>query len=260
MNRYWCSQTIRLLRKDLSPQVKIGKSSVAGSGVFAAKTVKAGDALCLYGGIYTPAPPAIDAAGDTFMTIFHDDDLSSNEYILNTTSVGGYIDGAPLKQEIDMSGKNDYSYASGYLVNHPPDGSPPNAVVLSFRWWDVFVGIDKRSDWDLYPIPNQRRSDGTPWYLCPSTGEIISHPPPSERDGGDLGAIMTDTGSLYSSMSASLAGALVIAAHELQEGEEIFFDYALRPPFPPWAREWFQPADETITYNFASIPSIADKT
>jgi len=219
-----------MLLRSAVPQVAVRSSMVnsehAGLGVFALEAIPVGAALCLYPGLYTPPVPFVDSSGE--LVVFGPADDADTSYVMNLTTLGGFIDGGRL-DEGHQKGSMSNPLAIGHRINHPPRGMFSNVNVVPFKWSDLrdFV-IANNSAAEQYPIPNARRQDGSPWYFCPFEHKLVRHPTPSsiQQEG------------------ESLAGALLVASAPVDEGSELFLDYALRgPPYPIWAEKWYCPAE-----------------
>jgi hypothetical protein len=214
----------KLLLKHRCSAVVVGKSSIktAGHGVFASREIVAGEAIALYPGIFTPPFPTTAVSDDGSINVLQRHD-ATNAYILNLASIGGFIDGRSLCAVGRLGGLQNPSVV-GHLVNHPPEGIRPNADVASFLWKDV-TSLQSIQD-DYFPLPNSSRDDGSPWYFDSHLQEIVHFPtlstPPTEDE--------------------ALGGALLFATQSIHQGQEIFIDYALKPPYPEWARLWYKPA------------------
>ena len=85
---------------------------------------------------------------------------------------GGYIDGWSIKSQHNDGEKLDLNdSACGHLVNHHAHNH--NTTVYSFSWSEVLEhnepvhNATRRSDEDLFSLPNEMRSDGKStlrWY------------------------------------------------------------------------------------------------
>lgn len=139
--------------------------------------------------------------------------------------MGGYIDGnvtADLPQPDNPS-------AVGHLVNHPFAGGFANVFVLPFMWKDVLGPAINSTE--VYPIPNKRRSDGSPWYFDATAEEIVRFPRDADHYDGDRAS------------HPPVAGAALCSSRELACGDELLLDYGLKgPPYPAWANGWYVPA------------------
>mmetsp|Transcript_17913 Transcript_17913/g.49675 ORF Transcript_17913/g.49675 Transcript_17913/m.49675 type:complete len:331 (-) Transcript_17913:73-1065(-) len=153
-----------LLRSQIQPLVEVKPSTKmsAGKGVFIRRandpnigdissadenTVKAGTALCLYPGIYTPGLPnfvGVASGIDPSILYFANQrdacgmPMDANAYILNTSHLGGYIDAS--KGSLNQVQSGDWGTnpaACGHLVNH--SALDFNVSVVSFRWNSVSV-------------------------------------------------------------------------------------------------------------------------
>ena len=188
--------------------------------------------MCLYPGIYTPGIP-LHAVGSAEVWPLANlsppsdsaSDMSKNAYIMNLT-LGGYIDGQALESQYD---NNDDSLdinpsTCGHLVNH--GAAKSNVEVFSFAWHDILdmgqsASIAKEDDY--FPIPNELRADGSPWYYDTALAELVSFP---RRELTPLPHKM-------------LCGAALISTTPISKGEELLLDYGLREPYPLWAKGWY---------------------
>jgi len=206
-------------------------SEHAGLGVFALEAIPIDAALCLYPGLYTPPVPFVDNSGE--LVVYGPGDDEDTSYVMNLATIGGFIDGGRL-EEVQQGGGMSNPLAIGHRINHPTDGKFPNVSVVPFLWADPKESIeangaaaDKSDSSDSYPIPNARRQDGTPWYFCPFEHKLVWH----------------SSAPLCQEKTNNLAGALIVASAPVEEGSELFLDYALRgPPYPKWAEAWYCPA------------------
>ncbi|CAE8666655.1 unnamed protein product [Polarella glacialis] len=95
-------------------------------------------------------------------------------------------------------------YAVGHFVNHPSEGVQPSVGWQEFRWED--------SDAE---IAANRLHRGL-WYMDPCTGEPVNMP----WEGG--------------SVKVPRVGVAIVALRDIAPGEEIYMDYKLSKPHPPW--------------------------
>lgn len=214
------NEIVRLLTKSGSFLVEVKPSSVngAGRGVFATENVPKDSVVCLYPGIYTPPLPAHASIDDGShyvgnITAPSGGPISHNAYILNLQAVGGFLDGNALVGNDGRVLDRD-SISCGHLVNHRST-SGANVRVLSFRW-------DSLPTLDASIIPNDTRCDGAPWYLDGNSGQMVRFDRSSTNNQRDL-----------------LCGAALYTCRPVRTGEELYLDYGLKPPYPPWAKDWY---------------------
>lgn len=240
--RFILKDTIRLLNKgdkcSRPPRVTVKPSSIptAGLGVFAAKDVDRFSPLCLYPGVYTPPLPFFCISGEEstheYVYLANESIQGSNEYVLNLNDVGGYLDA----KNVEYNGDDDLEYnhdAVGHFVNHGK-GEQANVNVLSFHWnqmLDENLTEQIRCN-AIYDIPNTIRSDGSPWYLDSKTGDITYFCESKVK------RVKNDISNDSNSMP--IAGAVLFANKKIKEGQELFLDYKLKPPYPIWARDWVE--------------------
>jgi hypothetical protein len=209
----------RLLLRSHTPRTELGGSSIhgAGRGVFAVESVGAGEILCLYAGIHTPALPL--GANDSLVHLGNNVAPSGvvpdeNAYILNLHHVGGgYLDGLALTTEDRRLDENPS--ACGHCVNH--SSKQANVQVVSFAWSDVLNEDNDLEHEHLYPLPNIVRADGSPWFLDTGTETIVGY-------GG----------------AGPNAGAAFCAEIDIEAGDELLLNYGLLPPLPSWAVDWYE--------------------
>jgi hypothetical protein len=209
----------RLLSRSHTPRTELRGSSIqeAGRGVFAVESVGAGEILCLYAGVHTPALPL--GANDSLVYLGNNLAPSGvvpdeNAFILNLHHVGGgYLDGLALTtgdRRLD-----DNPSACGHCVNH--SSNQANVQVVSFAWSDV-LNEDNELDQDhLYPLPNIVRADGSPRYLDTCADSIV------ECSG-----------------TGPNAGAAFCAKDNIEAGDELLLNYGLLSPLPSWAADWYE--------------------
>ena len=231
----------------------------AGMGVFAARRVMRGTALCLYPGTFLPPIPA------GYVALTGHDDLvgaaarSTNAYICNLGAAAVAWDGSTFRDgctgavvggSLDGSGPALAGLAGdalanpaavGHLVNHA-SGAVPNATPVSFLWRHVLDAADTTpgvtagaagsgtGEGTRYPLPNVFVGGGAPWFVDAETGEVVLHPPPPATEEAAL--------------ARGLCGLVFMADEDLEPGEEVLIDYALgaRRAWPPWALPWYTPA------------------
>ena len=204
----------KLLRRSVAPVVKVRSSEVqgAGLGVFATQPITKEDPVCFYPGVFSPGLPR--ALSDA--TYFGNTSLPSgvhppemNAYILNLKSTGGYLDG------LATGGMTDNPVACAQLVNH--NRQRQNVHVVSFWWYAVLDDMTSfDADDEFYRIPNQRRCDGAPRFF--HNNEMVY---------------------FEKHTTTHCAGAVLCASRDLADGEELYLDYGLQQPLPPWARGWY---------------------
>ena len=253
---------LRRRRRSEGQLVAVQTSAIknAGRGVFCQQEfIKAGTALCLYPGVYTPPLPCTGGPqGDDLYLA--GSDLENRAYIMNLQGIGGHIDG----EDDDIPGARENPLAIGQFVNHPSkaNGQHPNVGVVSFKWPDIFRPIDGISaDADcsrsmgasieeegmgeslddcaseLFDIPNVPRADGSPWFYDGTAGEIVYFPDNTSEEGMGLDVDSPHRGD----SSVSTGGALIYAATDLHKGDECCLDYSLQKPYPAWAKDWYEP-------------------
>lgn len=185
-------------------------------------------------------------------------ELENRAYILNLPEVGGHIDG-----EKDIPGARENPLAIGQFINHPSkaNGQQPNVGVVSFMWSDIFKSFDHKSEVgdisgstgtrleevmgeslddcasELFDVPNVPRADGSPWFYDGTAGEIVYFPDNTgEKEmGPDVGSPSGCEATI------STGGALIYAETDLHKGDECCLDYSLQKPYPPWAKDWYEP-------------------
>jgi hypothetical protein len=171
----------------------------------------------------------------------------NNAYILNLqTPTGGYIDGMALaimdgiSKTVHVSkSTNDCAYTPrtirsldenpscrAHLVNHSKARS--NVEIIPFSWVDVAPSMDDILDHQsMFDLPNVIRQDGAPRYFLNS--EIVYY------------ATTTDTAT-SSSRIGNVCGAVLCATKDIEQDRELFLDYGLELPLPPWAAHWYENA------------------
>jgi len=208
--------------------LRVADSSLpgAGLGVYAGAAadgggIRGGEVVALYPGIFVPLVPLharAAARGEPVMDVLHmarlwgygaiDSRLcevsfeEGSSYWLILEEHSGLMDGFRPEQRVGGSGCNS-PFAVGHLVNHPPRGTAPNVS------WQEF-------DWNgASPLVPNRLHRGL-WYMHPTTMEPVDMP-------SEEGAVQLP-----------LPGVAIVALRDLAEGEELFMDYKLSKPHPPW--------------------------
>jgi len=233
MKRPIYKQIYNLLKKSHESLVSINPSTItnAGHGAFSRKRISSElpRVVCLYPGIYTPPIPnyalrhteyLANVIPPSFYT--HRLQMDENAYVLNLQSSGGYIDGCALESQFNKTTKLDTNpSACGHLVNH--DAVHYNTEVFDFCWSDI-MGFQNGSgeEDDLYILPNEIRTDGSPWYYDKIHEDIVRFPKQSIETSG-----------------IKSHGAALLVTKPLDEGDELLLDYKLSEPYPKWAEEWY---------------------
>mmetsp|Transcript_28991 Transcript_28991/g.90241 ORF Transcript_28991/g.90241 Transcript_28991/m.90241 type:complete len:122 (-) Transcript_28991:83-448(-) len=113
------------------------------------------------------------------------------------------MDGFRPEQRVGAAGCRS-PYAVGHLVNHPPRGTAPNVAWQEFAW-----------ERETAALAANRLHRGL-WYMDPASMEPVDMP----SEEGEL--------------RLPLPGVAIVALRDLAEGEELFMDYKLSRPHPPW--------------------------
>jgi len=208
--------------------LRVADSSLPGAGLgvyagaSASGSISAGTVVALYPGVYVPLVPLharAAARGEAVMDVLHmarlwgpgalDSilcDMSFEEassYWLILEEHSGLMDGFLPEKRVGGRGCMG-PFAVGHLVNHPPKGVAPNVAWHEFVWEE-----------DALPLAANRLHRGL-WYMDPATMEPVDMP---SEDG---------------EVRLPLPGVAIVALRELAEGEELFMDYKLSKPHPPW--------------------------
>jgi SET domain len=246
----------------------------AGRGVFSTTRIPNQTAFCLYPGVYTPGLPMHTVV--TSAANAHDNvvvylgkssppsagagDFDTNAYILNVQlPTGGYLDGLALEYTTTTFDRNDETVvhrrldenpnACGHCINH--SSARANAEVISIDWTDIMLAgrrvvhedessssrskeEEEEDDRCYYAIPNIVRADKSPWYAV--IGEEHNSNDTNNDDNDNHNGIFRFTGT------GKCCGAVFCATRDIDAGEEILFDYALFPPLPAWAKDWYDAA------------------
>lgn len=204
----------------------IGRSTAfeGGSGVFANRDLKEGEFVSLYAGEVFPQPPISlsfnDIAGKATTII---PEVDSNDYIINLGASGaGYIDG---NHEL-----ND-NWRCGQMINHPPQGTPTNVMMVEFLWSKLLSPPSSSSSSDeedrLRNIADKTNQlhQGL-WYIT-ETGEKIQTPSLNENK---------------EAYYLKLAGAAMVTSRAVKQGEELWFDYELNEDvMSDETAQWYAP-------------------
>lgn len=242
MKQAMAQQIIHLMKKSHVPKVVIAKSSIsgknqagAGRGVFARCDVSAEEVpmvMCLYPGVYTPGLPMgcaeCEYLANQTPPSNYGSAIDENAYILNLALMGGYIDGCALESQFDGKEALDGNpSACGHLINH--DVAMKNIDVIAFAWDEVnglddaFIDNADESS-SSYSVPNELRTDASPWYYDTLLDDLVSFPGKGQT----------------SPPRSMLCGAAMVLTAPILQGKELLLDYGLKEPYPTWAREWYQ--------------------
>ena len=184
--------------------------------------------------------------------------VEENAYLLSLQAAGGgYLDGLALERScFDGFGGEGSSTttpsppapsmdsnpsACGQLINH--SSVETNVEVETFLWHEMINlaaetkkhhgsgdddnegSGDEENDNATYPLPNERRQDGTPWY----------------HDGEALIRFDRTSAALpFSNVGGAIGGAALVTSRVVEQGEELFLNYKLQKPYPAWAETWYQ--------------------
>jgi hypothetical protein len=244
MNNQISCMIRNLLTKAHIPYVKSGPSLIAGRGVFASTNIEPNHVVALYPGIYTPPHPHLFLKNSISDDYFYSDeelvlltsnttgsfvspsgrDVEQNAYILNLSMIGGYLDGACLTGVKNRRPLDINPSACGHLINH--SATLANVEFQCFRWSDIVPEFDDDIDYDshelMYDLPNERRQDGSPWYI--DGDRLVRFPNADETIPRNLHAV---------------GGAAFVTTRRIAVGEELLLNYRLRKPYPGWAKDWY---------------------
>eukprot|EP00435_Cladocopium_sp_Y103_P055069 s974_g18.t1 len=200
------------------PLVSVRQSQIGpdcGKGVFvSASDAPAGALVALYAGVWFPKVPRTKCLDDDICSWVTVMDLHGPEAVdpeLAGCEVadlvayrlfcdGGILDGFQAERRVRRAGLQS-PFAVGQLVNHPPQGIEANVQIL-----EISEPLD-----EMWAV--SRLHEGL-WYLDRSWSPV--HVPLA-------GAKRAPTVAME-------------ALRELRVGEELFLDYKLRPPHPPWEK------------------------
>ena len=243
-------QIVSLLRRSHKPRVAVRASSLgveAGKGVFSTQDVSFRElplVVSVYPGIYTPGIPRHEIGSVEYLAnltppSYHLGDASAdirkNAYIMNLQKCGGYIDGYALKSQYsdDVEKALDSNpSACGHLVNH--DSFNHNVKIVSFEWVNVIQQNNTILDAEYFPLPNELRADGSPWYFDTSLENLVHFPDSSNHEEQPL-------------VQKMLCGAALILTTPIAQGEELLIDYGLKEPYPEWADGWYNKSTNKIS-------------
>ncbi|CAL1143284.1 unnamed protein product [Cladocopium goreaui] len=200
-------------------EVSVRQSQIApdcGKGVFvSASDAPVGALVALYAGVWFPNVPRAHFLDDdicSWVTVMDlhgpeavDPELAGCE-VADVVAYrlfcdGGILDGFQAERRVRRAGLQS-PFAVGQLVNHPPQGIEANVQIL-----EISEPLDET--WAV-----SRLHQGL-WYLD-RTWSPVNVP-----QGRAHGAMRAPTVAME-------------ALRELRVGEELFLDYKLRPPHPPW--------------------------
>lgn len=184
--------------------------------------ISSNSVVALYPGVYMPLVPLharAAACGETVTDILHmarlwgygvvDSSLSdisfeeASSYWLILEEHSGLMDGFRPELRVGSTGRHS-PFAVGHLVNHPPQGTAPNVTWREFAWGE-----------DAGELATNRLHRGL-WYIDPITLETVDMP----SEEGEV--------------RLPLPGVAIVALRDLVPGEELFMDYKLSKPHPPW--------------------------
>ncbi len=239
MDKTLSLQIIRLLKISHKPKVVVKRSSLGpdvGNGVFSTLCAAPGVVMCLYPGVYTPGLPlytvgSAEYLANTTPPSFHTGETTSakideNAYIMNLQECGGYIDGCALKSYKRENKLDLNPSACGNLVNH--DTTRQNSKVISFSWGDVFkrdVSSLEKNCSRYYPLPNDVRMDGSPWYFDTELDKVVT--------------FYNHSCAENETNEKKVCGAAIVLVEPVSKGDELFLDYGLKEPYPSWAIDWY---------------------
>ena len=225
VHRQFQKEVLQLLKRSHCPLVRVRGSNLprAGRGVFTEQSVRAGQVLCLYPGVYSAGLPTSIATSSDDRTVHYlgqgktpsgvPSDI--NAYCLNLQT-GGYFDGLALQKD-DGSRLDENPSACAHFVNHSSTSS--NVQVVPIAWQDMLgstMAHKPDSDGHLFIIPNASRSEGAPWYA------------------------VVDELTVYYSGKEARYGAAFCAQEALGRDEELLLNYGLKHKLPSWAKDWYQ--------------------
>jgi hypothetical protein len=238
------NQVARLLNKsDSNPSpVSVRQSPIAGAGrgVFAVRDIQAGTVVTLYPGRTIPALPLYakpldgDFPAGTLMPAELDATPATNAYVINCET-GGSIDADNERNDEEdvysgtpRSSSHDplpFLRRCAHLVNHS-GGCKPNVSAVSFQWIDILALLPHNMP--RYAVCT-RFHTGRIWFVDPLNSQPVLVPETLADNANE-------------SMDPRLTGIAYVALNDIAAGDEIMLDYALKRPYPEWARAWYQPA------------------
>ena len=127
---------------------------------------------------------------------------------------------------------HDNPCACGHLVNHAPS-KDANVEIKAFLWRDILHTVTKDGS-PSHLLPNDCRADGAPWFFDVYENETVyfSAEPKERYEEASNAEILQRT--------PNLAGAALCAKCDIEYNAELYFDYRLSYPYPPWAVDWYK--------------------
>jgi hypothetical protein len=177
------------------------------------------DALALSVNVASPDYLMDDIYGDTTETTFE-----------KTDSTGRQTEGqkddniSKDKNRIQHRRLDENPSACGHFMNHSPK---PNTTLYPFAWSEVYPNYHAGADDTMYDLPNVARTDGAPRYIFYQGSEMIFY------DVDESQFKVKD-----------VCGAIICANTDIDVGQEVFRDYGLEAPYPPWADNWYVPSHD----------------
>lgn len=209
-----------LTQADIKCVVENSLISGAGVGLLVrGGKIGRGEVVALYPGAYYPPPPLWSLSssdGNSVQSLTNIRHSSGrNEYLIHCQGVGGYIDGnIPFIKE--------QPFAMAQFINHPPSNSRANVMSFPFLWVDaMFVhnsSVTKITrNMTSHDFSKVNRVGSGPWFVDPLSGDTVYLSPETN--------------------TAPCAGIAFLATRDIDEGEEILFDYKFDindPNLPSW--------------------------
>jgi hypothetical protein len=180
-----------------SLESKCSKIDSAGDGLFLRGFARKNSVVVLYPGRFYPSiPPQLSAVGDAPIKLPVSSELGDHVFIMNCRTLGGFLDG--------KYGSSN-NFGQGHMINHPPSGFLPNVAPVEFFWRDI-LHLQPEHLWNDVEIINF--TDKGVWYIDPTSYEIIY---------------------TTKNMHNLLVGCAFITLRDIQDGEELYFNYEYPP-------------------------------
>jgi len=242
--------------------VRASSVAGAGAGLFATKTIRKGQLVALYGGVYVPPVPPVTPGADGVSVVIPaptaSDDDAALDYVIHLAS-GGYLDGAAHAAAARAAAEKGQCHGWGVaaLANHPPKGVTPNVVAMDVAWGETRFFSAKHTP-ETVSSPSHRGGDRESLASHASrtkrlgtsetryvVSESCSNRVDVERLARDILNPVKREGPWYvdGATGCSVAvpptvptvGVAFVASTTLDPGTEIFFDYRLSAkPLPAW--------------------------